>query len=141
VDPSGVLSSNSHSGVSLQLDGVQTDIEVPFFQNNEFSEFRFNGFFYRDSSIPTGEEGILFNGNSPASGDWPATIYIISTDLNTVTAGISTTDGTFFITSTAAVGLTNVTISRFFICALRKHNCLPLQSLRFVRLKSRTCSC
>jgi hypothetical protein len=103
VDPSGVLSSNSHSGVSLQLDGVQTDIEVPFFQNNEFSEFRFNGFFYRDPSGGAGDQGILFNGNSPASGDWPASIYVISTGPNTVTAGIITEVDHYSISSTNAV--------------------------------------
>jgi hypothetical protein len=130
VDPSGVLSTDSVSGVSLQLDGVQTNIEVPFFQNNEFSEFKFDGYFKRDSSAGEGEQGILFNGNSPASGDWPASIYVISTGTHSLRAGIKTDAApfSFDIDSTASVGLSNVTISRFFIRVLHTRNCPPICS-------------
>ena len=115
LDKSGVLSDDSISGVSLQLDGVSTNIEVPFFQNNEFSQFKFDGYFKRNSAGGEGEQGILFNGASPQVGCWPASVYVISTSSTSLRAGIVTDVGSFDIVSTAVVGLTNVIISRFFI--------------------------
>jgi hypothetical protein len=143
VDPSGVLSSDSINGVSLQLDGVATNIEVPYFQNNEFSQFKFDGYFKRDSSGGADEQGILFNGNSPQSRDWPASIYVISTGPNSLKAGIVTEKGTFDIVSTASVGLTNVTIPRFFMRVLHmRSSCPPICShVVVVSLNSRACSC
>jgi len=103
VDDSAVLSSDSISGVSLQLDGVSTNIEVPFFQNNEFSQFKFDGYFKRDAAGGEGEQGILFNGASPQVVCWPASIYVISTSPTSLKAGIVTGDGTFNIPSTAEI--------------------------------------
>ena len=128
VDKSGVLSEDSISGVSLQLDGVSTNIEVPFFQNNEFSQFKFDGYFKRDSDGGEGQQGILFHGASPQFDCWPASVYVISTSSTSLRAGIVTSDGTFDIVSTAQVGLTNVIISRSFVSVFRSRsiNCLPV---------------
>jgi hypothetical protein len=114
VDESGVLSSDSISGVSLQFNGESTDIEVPFFQNNEFSEFKFDGYFKRDSAGGDGEQGILFNGASPQVDCWPGSIFVISSSPTSLRAGIVTDAGSFEIGSTAEIAAdewTRVTLS------------------------------
>jgi hypothetical protein len=75
-------------GNGEQFDGTD-DIAIPFFKNNEFSEFTLSLWFLRDASSPNGEEGLVFNGNDAASGCFPATITILSTG-SAVSAGIIT---------------------------------------------------
>ena len=65
------------------------NITIPFFKNNEFSEFTLSLWFNRDTSIPSGEEGLVSNGNDLASGCSPATISILSTGTS-VSAGVIT---------------------------------------------------
>jgi hypothetical protein len=65
------------------------DIAIPYFKNNEFSEFTLSLCFNRDPNSPNGEEGLVFNGNDAASGCFPATITILSTG-SVVSAGILT---------------------------------------------------
>jgi hypothetical protein len=65
------------------------DIAIPYFKNNEFSEFTLSLWFNRDPNSPNGEEGLVFNGNDAASGCFPATITILSTG-SVVSAGILT---------------------------------------------------
>jgi hypothetical protein len=98
------ITSDSVSGLAVALDGVSGYIQVPYFQNNDFSKFTFIGYFKRDSTGSNGEQGILFNGGSPSFEDaWPASIYVVSLNPNQVKAGIVTDQGAYDITSTASV--------------------------------------
>lgn len=89
---SNLLSSiNFSPQYSLQLNGISGDLEVPFFQNNEFREFTFIGHFYRFSGYSSGEEGILYNGGKPVAEVpefRPPSIYVLSTSPTQLKVGI-----------------------------------------------------
>jgi hypothetical protein len=77
---------------------------VPFFQNNEFREFTFVGYFFRDPAGSSGEQGILYNGGAPVVDAFdPASIYVLSLNPTQVKAGIRTEVNTFEIISSAVV--------------------------------------
>jgi hypothetical protein len=94
-----------------KFNGVSANIEVPFFQNNEFREFTFTVKFYRDSAGSTGEQGILYNGGKGTQYTedfYPASIYVLSLNPNQVKAGIRAVGennvvNTFNIISSAVV--------------------------------------
>jgi hypothetical protein len=90
------------SSLVAQFNGASSDIEVPFFQNNEFSQFTFAASFKRFSS--SGPQGILYNGGNPSVSDYvPPSIYIYSLSDSEVVAGIKTTDGDFQVPSITGV--------------------------------------
>jgi hypothetical protein len=90
------------SSLVAQFNGASSNIEVPYFQNNEFSQFTFAASFKRFSS--SGPQGILYNGGNPSVSDYvPPSIYIYSLSDSEVVAGIRTTDGDFQVPSITGV--------------------------------------
>lgn len=89
-DPKGIR------GTVGQFDGSSSNIEVAYFQNNDFNQFNLNISFYRDTAGNSGPQGIFYDGGK-ASPDSPPdvvqdlappAIYIISTGPSTLAAGI-----------------------------------------------------
>jgi len=103
VDISSSLTNVSGGivGSGEQFNGTG-DIAIPFFKNNRLNDFTFSLWFKRSASGAAGEQGLVFNGNDLASGCFPATIRILSTDA-TVSATIITKNATATITHTRTV--------------------------------------
>lgn len=75
-DSSASLNSWSHAGAgrSLHLPGSPADVEVPYFQNNEFSQFKLCGWF--ETANPNADQGLAFNGGKPGDDCYPGSIEI-----------------------------------------------------------------
>lgn len=68
----------------LVLNGNGCDLEIPYFQKNEFSEFTFCGEFKRDVS---GRAGLVFDGGMQPGDDCLPSIFIILGSDNRVFGG------------------------------------------------------
>jgi hypothetical protein len=104
------------SGTSaLQLNGVSCNIEVPYFQRNEFRQFTFCGWFNRYSSFGDNcEEGLVYNGGSAPSDCYPGSIIITSVDNHHVKGGIVTETGYYeIIHSRVVISITHTVNNNF----------------------------
>jgi hypothetical protein len=86
---------------ALQMPGSPCNIEIPFFQNNEFPEFTLSGWFRAGGSSGGNEQGLVYNGGALGDDCHPGTIYIILTSGDRINGGIVTGDapaGTYDLT-------------------------------------------
>jgi len=91
-----VVSDGEADNKALQMPGSPCNIEIPFFQNNEFSEFTLCGWFRANQSNLRNEQGLVYNGGAPGDDCHPGTIYITLTSAssgNRINGGIVTTVG------------------------------------------------
>jgi len=87
-----VVPNGEANNKALQMPGSPCNIEIPFFQNNEFSEFTLCGWFRADESNLGNEQGLVYNGGAPGDDCHPGTIYIILTSGKQINGGIVTGD-------------------------------------------------
>jgi len=88
-----VVHDAARSTNELQLPGPPCNVEIPYFQNNEFSAFTLCGWFRADASNLGNEQGLAYNGGAPGDDCHPGSIYIILTSGNRINGGIVTTVG------------------------------------------------
>jgi hypothetical protein len=99
------------------LPGAPCDVEIPFFQNNEFSAFTLCGWFKPSASNIGHEQGLAFDGGKPGDDCHPGSIYITLGANNRLSGGIRTIDapGSY----STSLGLIPVTISRSWFHLIR----------------------
>jgi len=88
-----VVLDNLRNTHELRMPGAPCNIEMPYFQNNEFSAFTLCGWFRADASNLGNEQGLAFDGGAPGDDCHPGSIYIILTSGNQINGGIVTTVG------------------------------------------------
>jgi hypothetical protein len=96
-----VVRDDNRNTNELQMSGSPCNIEMPFFQNNEFPEFTLYGWFRADQSGHGQERGLVYNGGALGDDCHPGTIYITLTSGDRINGGIVTGDapaGTFDVT-------------------------------------------
>jgi hypothetical protein len=76
----------SSSGKALLSNGLPCYVEIPYFQNNQFNQFTFCGFFTFFERYPTDDMGLIFNGWQDDC--FPGSIKIILTQDRKVKAGV-----------------------------------------------------
>jgi hypothetical protein len=83
---------------------------VPFFQNNEFSQFTFVVSFKRYAGVD-GVEPIIYNGGDPKISNFvPPSIHVYTANQREVVAVILTNTGAYVVISHAVVTILFMTI-------------------------------
>jgi len=119
VDNSRAPPSPNHE---LHLSGNPCTVEIPYFQNNEFSEFKLCGWF-KASNLGR-EQGLAYYGGGRLFDCYPASIYIKIDQFDHVVAGIETTNvPTSFTTSVGTV----VAGTPYSVCLIYTGAVLELQ--------------
>lgn len=88
---------------ALLSDGIPCNIEIPYFQNNEFDQFTFCGLFTFFNTTSADDMGLVFNGE--ADDCYPGSITIRLTSDRRVLAGIQTAQGNFGIINQQRVSI------------------------------------
>jgi hypothetical protein len=106
------VSDPQGSGKSAKFDGA-SDIEVPYFQNNEFRQFTL-ALKFKKAAGSASNQGLVSNGGNPAGGsDFdPPSIYL-SIKNGYLVAGIITDDGAAEIQSSDLVNTVSSTFLKY----------------------------
>lgn len=91
----------SIAGKGLLSDGSPCNIEIPFFQNNQFNQFTYCGMFIFYDITPADEMGLVFNGY--VDDCYPGSIKIVLSASRTLRAGVVLGSGYHEITNSLAV--------------------------------------